>query len=181
MLAKTCAGFPGGFDRRQIFVINDMNNKKRLLLVATHAAAAFAGFAGGIYVLPILTAPPAPGVVELGAAADGAQYKGQFRRDLKDSDALHWGEGTVFVGRSRISLHGRVAPGPDYKLYLSPVFIETEKDFLRMKPQMVRVGEVKTFDNFIVQMPAEVDPGMYTTVIVWCESFSQFITAAQYR
>lgn len=158
-----------------------MNNKKRLLLVATHAAAAFAGFAGGIYVLPILTAPPAPGAAEVGAAADGAEYKGQFRRDLKDSDALHWGEGTVFVGRNRISLQGRIAPGPDYKLYLSPEFIETEEDFLRLKPKMVRVGDVKTFDNFIVQVPAQGDPGTYNTVIVWCESFSQFITAAKYR
>jgi hypothetical protein len=158
-----------------------MNKKKRLLLVATHAAAVFAGFAGGIYVLPILTAPPAPGAAEVGAAADGAEHKGQFRRNLKDSDALHWGEGTVFVGRSRISLQGRVAPGPDYKLYLSPEFIETEEDFLRLKSKMVRVGDVKTFDNFIVEVPAQINPGAYNTVIVWCESFSQFITAAQYR
>jgi len=158
-----------------------MNKKKSLLLVATHAAAALAGFAGGIYALPILTAPPAPRAAEVGAAAAGAEFKGQFRRDLKDSDALHWGEGTVFIGRNRISLQGRIAPGPDYKLYLSPEFVETEADFLRLKQRMVRVGDVKTFDNFIVPLPEQVDPGAYTTVIVWCESFSQFITAAKYR
>ena len=28
---------------------------------------------------------------------------------------------------------------------------------------------------------AGIDPQAYTTVIVWCESFSQFITAARYR
>jgi len=32
-----------------------------------------------------------------------------------------------------------------------------------------------------VQVPPGIDVGKYTTVIVWCESFSQFITAAQYR
>lgn len=31
------------------------------------------------------------------------------------------------------------------------------------------------------RMPEEVDPARYNTVVVWCEAFSQFITAAQYR
>jgi hypothetical protein len=46
---------------------------------------------------------------------------------------------------------------------------------------MLRVGDVKTFENFIVPMPAGADLASYTSVIVWCETFSQFITAAQYR
>ena len=46
---------------------------------------------------------------------------------------------------------------------------------------MVRVGDVKTFNNFLVPVPAGVDPSDYTTVIVWCERFGEFITAAQYR
>ncbi|HYD63059.1 MAG TPA: DM13 domain-containing protein [Noviherbaspirillum sp.] len=155
--------------------------KKRYLLLLSHAAAAMAGFAAGIYVLPILTAPPAPAAGDVHAAAGNAEYKAEFRRDLKDSDALHWGEGKVFVGRKTISLQGKVAPGPDYKLYLSPEFVETEADFQRLKPAMVRVGDVKTFDNFIVPVPEQIDPGKFNTVIVWCESFSQFITAARYR
>ena len=142
---------------------------------------ALAGFAAGIYVLPILTAPAAPEASLLRSTAERAAYKGQFRRDLKDSDPLHWGEGTVNIGRDAISLQGRIAPGPDYKLYLSPEFVETEADFVRLKPRMVRVGDVKTFDNFIVPVPPTIDPGQFTTVIVWCESFSQFITAAQYK
>jgi hypothetical protein len=40
---------------------------------------------------------------------------------------------------------------------------------------------VKTFENFIVPLPAGTDPARYTSVIVWCETFSQFITAARYR
>lgn len=87
----------------------------------------------------------------------------------------------MFVARNAISLRGKVAPGPDYKLYLSPEFLETEADFARLKPRMVRVGEVKPFENFIVALPASIDPAAFNTVVVWCESFGQFITAAKYR
>lgn len=155
--------------------------KRALLLIASHAVIGLLGFGAGVYFLPILIAPPAPAAAEVEAVAVAAMYKGQFRRDLKDSDALHWGEGTVFVARDSISLRGRVAPGPDYKLYLSPEFLETEADFARLKPRMVRVGEVKTFENFIVALPPSVDPAAFNTVVVWCESFGQFITAAKYR
>ena len=155
--------------------------KKVLLLLTSHVAVALIGFGAGIYFLPILTAPPAPSSSDVQAAAEGAEFSGQFRRDLKGSDALHWGEGTVYVGREAISLQGAIAPGPAYELYVSPEFVETETDFIRLKPQMVRVGSVKTFENFIVPVPVSLNLSAYNTVIVWCESFSQFITAAQYR
>jgi hypothetical protein len=152
-----------------------------VLLAATHLALAAAGFAGGIYALPILIAPPAPSASEVQSAAAPGGFSGRFRRDLKDSDALHWGEGLVTVGPAAVALMGRLAPGPDYKLYLSPEFVETEADFLRLKASMVRIGDVKTFENFVVAVPAGVDPSKYTSVIVWCETFGQFITAARYR
>lgn len=85
------------------------------------------------------------------------------------------------IGARSIAFEGELAPGPDYKLYLSPEFVETEADFHRLKSGMVRVGEVKTFKNFLVPLPESIDPGRYTTVIVWCETFGQFITAAKYR
>ncbi|MES2980549.1 MAG: DM13 domain-containing protein [Pseudomonadota bacterium] len=139
------------------------------------------GFGAGIYVLPILIAPAAPSTAEASAIAQTATYTAEFRRDLKDSDALHWGEGKVSIGDASISLVGKLAPGPDYKLYLSPEFVETESDFKRLKPKMVRVGDVKTFSNFSVSIPPGVKPSEYTTVIVWCETFSEFITAAKYK
>ena len=46
---------------------------------------------------------------------------------------------------------------------------------------MVRVGDVKTFKNFLVPVPATVDVGRYNTVVIWCETFSQFISAAKYK
>lgn len=157
--------------------------KKHLifLLLTSHAAVAVLGFAVGIYVLPILTAPPAPSTAEVQALAEQMQYQAIFRKDLQDSDALHWGEGEVSIGERFISFSGELAPGPDYKLYLSPEFVETEADFLRLKSSMVQVGDVRTFDNFIVDVPTNIKPADFNSVIVWCESFGQFITAAQYR
>jgi len=149
--------------------------------ILSHLLAAGAGFAAGIYLLPILTAPPAPSESDVQRIADSAGFVGTFRRDLKDSDPLHWGEGTVSVSRAAVALQGQIAPGPDYRLYFSPEFVETEQDFERVKPRMVEAGDVKTFKNFVVPLKDSINPAQYNTVIVWCESFSQFITAAQYQ
>ncbi|MBT8119777.1 MAG: DM13 domain-containing protein [Gammaproteobacteria bacterium] len=151
------------------------------LLVITHCVVGVLGFGAGIYVLPILTAPPVPSEEEISVMSSQAKYTGQFKKDLEDSDALHWGEGTVSIGSSSITLIGKLAPGPDYKLYLSPEFVETEAEFNRLKSTMVRVGDVKTFDNFVVQVPPGIDASNYGSVIVWCEAFGQFITSARYQ
>lgn len=158
-----------------------MQRKTLTLLLATHLLVGGAGFVAGIYALPILIAPPAPSSEQLAASQAQATFGGTFRRDLKDSDRLHWGEGKVSIGPDAISLMGQLVPGPDYQLYLSPSFVETEADFLRLKSQMVHIGPVKTFDNFIVPLPTNVNPADYNSVIVWCETFGQFITAAKYQ
>ncbi len=158
-----------------------MKTRNALLLAASHIAVAAAGFAGGIYALPILIAPDAPTQDEIKAATAQVLFSGQFKRDLKDSDSLHWGEGVVTIAPTAISLAGKLAPGPDYKLYLSPEFVETEADFNRLKKSMVRVGDVKTFENFVVPLPAGIEPAKYSAVVVWCETFGEFITAAKYR
>ncbi|GGX77015.1 hypothetical protein GCM10007160_00210 [Litchfieldella qijiaojingensis] len=155
--------------------------KKILLLVLSHLLVGVVGFAIGIYTLPILIAPPSPSAQELETHSEQALYMAEFRRDLEGSDMLHWGEGSVSIGRQSITFVGKLAPGPDYKLYLSPEFVETGEAFERLKDRMVRVGDVRTFENFLVAVPESVDPDDYNTVIVWCESFAQFITAARYR
>ena len=154
---------------------------KKIFLTASHLLTLVLGFALGVYVLPILVAPDAPSRAEITAQAGSASFTGKFRRDLKDSDTLHWGEGTLSVSGQAITLMGKLASGPDYKLYLSPEFVETEADFLRLKARMVRVGDVKTFENFIVPVPPAIDPSSYTTVVIWCETFNEFITSAAYR
>ena len=37
-------------------------------------------------------------------------YAGQFRRNLRDSNWFHWGEGMVLVGKKSIAFEGRLAP-----------------------------------------------------------------------
>ncbi len=154
---------------------------KILILSMSHVIALILGFAAGIYALPLLIAPEAPTQETIALVAAQAEFTGEFKDDLTGSDRLHWGEGKVLVGKHNIALEGRIAPGPDYKLYLSPEFVQTEVDFLRLKPQMVLVGDVKTFENFVVPVPDSVNPRSYKAVIIWCETFGQFITAAQYR
>ncbi|MGQ2981198.1 MAG: DM13 domain-containing protein, partial [Polaromonas sp.] len=87
----------------------------------------------------------------------------------------------VSVGRQAIALMGKVSPGPNYKLYLVPEFVENEAQFLALKSRSQRVGDIKTFENFIVAVPEGVDVAQYSTVLVWCETFSEFISAAKYR
>jgi hypothetical protein len=154
---------------------------RTLVLGGTHVAAIVVGFALGIYSLPILTAPASPPVEEVRSAADTARFTGMFRRDLEDSDALHYGEGTLYVSDDVIAFEGRLAPGPDYRLYLSPEFVETEEAFEASKHKMVEVGHVFTFENFMVDVPDSIDPAEFKAAIVWCESFGQFITAATYQ
>lgn len=155
--------------------------KKILILSASHLGFLGIGFALGIYFLPILTAPPAPTVEEISSQAANAIYQGTFKRDLAGSDFLHWGEGRVMLNQNAISFNGELAPGPDYKLYLSPSFVETEQAFLSTKETMIQLGDVKTFKNFRVPIRSDIDFSKYNTVVVWCESFGEFITAARYR
>ena len=109
----------------------------------------------------------------------------QEYQDLPDGAettlTLHWGEGEIRVSRDRIAHIGRLAPGPDYKLYLAPRFVDTKEAFLLIKDRSVRVGDVKTFNGFIVEVPAGIDVRDYNTVVIWCEAFDQFISAAEYQ
>lgn len=158
-----------------------MKLKVLVVLILSHVAVGFGGFMLGIYTLPILTAPPSPQAAKLQPMSEQAKYTTSFIRELKDSDALHWGEGKVSVSDTSVSFIGELAPGPAYQLYFSPTFVETESDFKRLKSTMVSAGDIKTFENFIVPLQSTIDIDKYSTVIVWCEAFDQFITAAQYK
>ncbi|MGL6260051.1 DM13 domain-containing protein [Vibrio sp. WXL103] len=147
----------------------------------SHLIALAIGFGLGVYALPILIAPESPPESAISAVQAKAQYTAKFDKDRQDSDFLHWGEGVVAVANDSISFVGELAPGPDYKAYLSPEFIETEAEFQRLKPLMVQVGDVKTFNQFMLSINEDIDINQYNTVIIWCESFGQFITSGQYR
>ncbi|MEO1702467.1 MAG: DM13 domain-containing protein [Pseudomonadota bacterium] len=151
------------------------------ILLITHGLVFAVGFVLGVYLLPILTAPPSVDRQVLAESAQAATYRVEFTRDLAGSDFLHWGEGTVSVSASQVVHEGALAPGPDYKLYLLPEFVEDEEGFEALIGQSLRVGDIKTFDGFIVNLPADTDIEAYNTVLVWCEAFGEFITAAKYR
>lgn len=151
-----------------------------IILTVTHAAVLAIGFALGVFFLPVLTAEKFD-TEQLAQSAKQAEYTATLTRDLKGSDLVHWGEGVVSVSSSTIVHQGALSYGPDYKLYLTPSFVDDEASFNAIKAQAVRLGDIKAFDGFIVDVPASVDINAYNTVVVWCEAFGEFITAGQYR
>lgn len=147
----------------------------------THGIALALGFALGIYLLPVLIAPDAPSNAEVSSSAQQAVYQADFHKKLPGSDFLHWGEGQVSISAKQVSFMGMIAPGPDYQLYLTPTLVQTEAEFLMIKDESVKIGAVKTFNNFILDIPPGVEPENYRALVIWCESFGEFITAASYR
>ena len=129
---------------------------KFLRVVITHGIALGIGFALGIYLLPVLIAPEAPSDEAIRSSIQQANFRATFTRELPGSDFLHWGEGEISISATRIGFTGALA-------------------------ESARVGAVKTFDNFLLDIPPGIDPAEYRAVVVWCETFSEFITAASYR
>jgi hypothetical protein len=154
---------------------------KALFLTATHVITLMVGVGLGIYLLPILTAPPSPDSAMLAETAKNAAYRGELTRELRGSDFLHWGEGSISLSPTRIVHEGKLAPGPDYKLYLVREYVEHEDEFLPIKDQAQLIGDVRTFDGFALDVPAGVDIEDFTTALVWCEAFGEFITSTRYR
>ena len=152
---------------------------KFIRFLITHGIALAIGFAAGVYFLPILTAPPAPDSARLQEMAASALYTAELTRDLRGSDFVHWGEGTISVSATGITHQGKLAPGPDYKLYLTEGLVDHEDTFDRARA--VQIGDVKSFSGFILEVPQGIDVNAYDSILVWCEAFSEFITAASYK
>lgn len=174
------------FLKRMLVISNIFTESKAYLMrilrfFITHGIAAGIGFAGGIYALPILIAPPSIDRAMLETSAKDAAYQTSFDRDLKGSDFLHWGEGDVSISTSKIVHQGTMAPGPDYKVYLTTEFVNDEDSFNAIKASSLQVGDVKTFDGFITELSADVDIHAFNTVVIWCETFGEFITSAKYQ
>ena len=155
--------------------------KIAILLLVSHICVAAAGFAIGIYSLPILTAEPPPSAATISSAKRNMQYSGFFTPGSPGSDFLHWGEGSLSVGKAFIVFQGELAPGPDYHLYLSPVMIEDEMDFNANRSELRYVGDIDTFGDFILPVPGGTDIDDYMSVVIWCDSFDEFISSAKYR
>jgi len=59
--------------------------------------------------------------------------------------------------------------------------VETTGGFKKIKTKSTEIGNIRTFENFVVPVPEGVDLDKHQTVEVWCESFEAFFTAAKYR
>lgn len=154
---------------------------KKIVLIGSHGAALVLGFALGVYFLPILIQPPAPDIAAVESELATPAFVATFDREREDSDRFHWGEGELRLYDNTIVFEGELAPGPDYRLYLTTAFIETESDFKAIKDQALEVGSVKNFDRFVFENVAAVGDTRFNTAVVWCETFGEFITSGQYR
>ncbi len=155
--------------------------KLNIVNVLTHSITLCIGFIIGIYSLPIMVAPDRPSNDEFLEAINGAQFDAVFVKDLQGSDILHWAKGQISLSNKKIAFRGKISPGPDYKLYLTKKFVQTKTDFLKIKTQSIVIGEIKSFNGFIIPSKNEIDLTSYNSVVIWCESFSQFISAAKYQ
>lgn len=155
----------------------------RIVILAILPVAGFgAGFVAGIYALPILiearSGSPAPALPPITAGS----RTGRFIRGLPGSDPLHWGEGSLRMTETELVFGEDVtlAPGPDYRVYLTRRFVDNKPDFLRIKAEAVEIGRVQKFSGPLVfSVPEGLDTDAYDNALVWCEAFSMFITSAR--
>ena len=131
--------------------------KKIILLITSYAIVFVLGFGLGIYILPILTSPKSVDIDKIIKFEENALYKTSFVKDLKGSDLFHWGEADVSVSNNKIIVNGSIAPGPDYRLYLTKEFVEQEEEFLSVKDNARYVVAVKTFTNFVLLILEDID------------------------
>ena len=141
------------------------------------------GFAGGVYTLPIIIElrSEQPQEVTL-AAAEKSDPIGRFNRDSPGSDPLHWGEGGMRISAGKLIFEDdvKLAPGPDYRIYMSRKFADTKADFAKIKHQAVEVGKLKVFSGPLVfDLPEDFNTNEFDNVIVWCETFSMYIASAR--
>lgn len=135
------------------------------------------GFGLGVYFLPkIIEEAPADEALIV-AEISSAERQAVFVKDRAGSDPIHWGEGILYLTPTRATLEGSVSAGPDYRLYLTPSFVETGDGFRAIKGDSIEVARIKGFTNFSYELPAGVDINAYGGVIVWCERFGQYITS----
>ena len=141
------------------------------------------GFAAGVYTLPIFIewSSDREQIADLTPAAETDPI-GQFDRNSPGSDALHWGEGTVRISSGKLIFEDdvKLAPGPDYRIYLSRKFAQTKSEFSKIKPQAVEIAKLRTFSGPLeFELPADLNTNEYDNVVVWCETFSMYIASAR--
>jgi hypothetical protein len=60
-----------------------------------------------------------------------------------------------------------------------PEFVDAVATFLAIKAESRRIGAVKTFENFALDLPPAIGFDEYDVVVIWREAFEQFFTVAR--
>ena len=147
--------------------------------VVKFCASLVIGFGLGVYLLPILTAEKGLDTLAIKALSHSALRQGTFVHDLTGSDGLHWGDGVIMANSDQIWLDSEISPGPDYRLYLTPKYVETGAEFLQIKADSTQIGLIKAVENFALDVPADVEASNFPAALIWCEAFREFMTAAR--
>lgn len=141
------------------------------------------GFALGVYTLPILVEMlgerQQSETVQVFAETDPT---GEFDRDSPGSDPLHWGEGRIRLSSGNLVFEDdvRLAPGPDYRIYMTTKFVDNRDDFKRIKSNAVEISKLKNFSGpQSFELPPDLNTDIYDNVVVWCEAFSMYIASAR--
>jgi hypothetical protein len=106
--------------------------------------------------------------VAIEALSQSALRQGTFVRDLPGSDGLHCVDGVIMANADQIWLDGEISPGPDYRLYLTPKYVETGAEFLQIKADSTQIGPIKAVENFALDIPADVEASNFPAVLNWC-------------
>ena len=130
-----------------------MNRKPFLVgLIAGGLLGLIPGFGLGVYFLPIIVAERGADETVLAGANASAERRGMFVRYLPGSDPLHYGDGEITLSVENDitynTLQVQFTLEPDYKLNLTPKYVDTKAGFEAIKAQSVRVGDIKAFENF---------------------------------
>jgi hypothetical protein len=140
------------------------------------------GFAVGILAFPYLFPPP-PAVEQLTEADRSALVATGNFIHANPSDPLHYGSGKVSVYEKTLFLESdfEVGPGPKYHVYLVPK--ETIRQSSDVKDTMfVDLGRLRSFKGSQrFEIPDGVDLKQYSSVVIWCETFSVLISPADLK
>lgn len=153
----------------------------KIILITSHIVLFGLGFAGGIYLLPILTAEKNASTEAINSVKDNTRYTGVFEKNQKGSNAVHWADGKLYVTNTEIAFEGSIAPGPDYKIYLTKIRANDRNEFFKIKDDSLYIGDLKNFGDFNKRLPNGVNIDNYVAVQIWCERFQQFISSASFR
>ena len=137
------------------------------------------GFAGGIFVFPYLFPPPPVNEVVESQIRGTIVASGSFIH-ANPSDPVHYGKGKVSVYPKLLHLEAdfEVGPGPKFHVYLVPEANITP-DTRVQDTMFVDLGRLKAFtggQNYPI--PAGVDLGKFSSVVIWCEQFDVLISPA---